>query len=847
MAKRHSKLGTAANHSGKSIKRDLKKTARCIQPVLEALEIRQLLSTGSVTGTVFNDINGNGAQNSGEAGIAGITVYLDSANTGSFKSGDPETTTNASGVFTFSGVPTGANIVRQILPGGEKQDSPTSGRGDHVTISANKTVSGANFGDQGSAGTTTSSGGASVSGTVFNDANANGKQDSGEAGIAGVTIYNDANNDGVLDNGETSTITNSSGAYTLSGLPTGAALIRQILPSGDKQTAPSNGFGNHITLAKGQSVTNSNFGDQTTAAPTSTAAPPVVSGSWTTYSASRSSDGSAPQAVLQLLAPVKMVGIAIVVQGNSSSLGSGSPITTNYQWNFGDPSGQYNTLPGYNASHVYNNPGTYTITLTVTNQLHKVSVVSAQVTIAGDSRKLIYVDSVHGSDSNNGSSPSQAIKTTAHADSLLRSNTEVLFDRGEEFNMTTTFLTPYTNVVVGAYGSGANPIMNWNTSAVGVMFSNSTGSSIGVTFENLTMDTLNHSTPNSSSLPQAIVTRGTNIDINNVQFLDVDYAINANSAPTGLMITNCSSPLSNGLYAYFLWDQAIDSVVLGNTVVNSIHEHIIRSSGASGILIADNNFTNNDGKGCIEIHEGSYAWIEGNSVTNGDIRVGPLGLWGEPVTEITQYAVIQGNTVKNVSINVEPGSDDISIRNNIIYRNTGMMIDISSTDSIGHTSGDIQILNNTAISTGTNGNFVKVENHTYGIILANNLMVAPNLVTGVNGSAPVYDYENNLTSFTYIGGNVWPMPTQIYNLAAGGVNFSGTTFATAGYYTPAAWNAASVVRNDIFSDVPVSSSGAPSSNSIAANADTYIDGVFYDFDDKPIAASGAISAGAIQV
>ena len=155
-----------------------------------------------------------------------------------------------------------------------------------------------------------------------------------------------------------------------------------------------------------------------------------------------------------MLAPVKMVGIAIVVQGKSSVLGSGSPITTNYQWNFGDPGSQYNTLPGYNASHVYANPGTYTITLTITNDLHKVSTVSAQVTIAADSRAQIYVDSVNGNDDNNGSSPSSAIKTAARADSIAASNTEVLFDRGEEFNMTTTFLTPFSNVVVGAYGSG---------------------------------------------------------------------------------------------------------------------------------------------------------------------------------------------------------------------------------------------------------------------------------------------------------------------------------------------------------------------------------------------------------
>jgi hypothetical protein len=820
-------------------------------------------STGGVyiSGTVFNDANGNGQQDSGEAGIAGVTVFADANNNGVLDPGEISAVTNSSGVYTLLGVPDGAFIIRQILPSGFKQTYPSNGYGNHITITGTQGVGNENFGDEASAVATPpatgSSTGGSITGTVFNDANGNGTLDSGEAGIGGVTVYDDANNNGVLDAGEISTTTNSAGVYTFSGLSAGAYLIRQIVPSGDKQTFPANGFGNHITLAANQSLTNENFGDESTAAPTSTTTPPtttsgstpppVVAGSWSTYTAAKSSDSTAPQAVLKLLAPVPTVGIDIVVQGNNSVLGHGSPITANYQWNFGDSSGQYNTLEGYNASHVYNNPGTYTITLTITNDLHKVSTVSAQITISADYRTVLYVDSVHGSDSNNGSSPSEALKTAARADQLLRSNTEVLFDRGEEFNMTSTFLTPFSNVLIGAYGSGANPIMNWDLESSNVIFSNSAGSSIGVTFEDLTIDTENHADPGASWLPQAIVPRGTNIDINNIQFLDADYDINANSAPVGLMITNCSSPLSNGLYAYFLWDQAIDSVVLGNTVVNSIHEHIIRTSAASEILIADNTFTNNDGKGCIEVHEGSYAWVQGNTVYNGDIRVGPLGLWDEPLTDITQYAVIQGNIVNNVSINVDPGSDDISIRNNVINRNTGMMINVASTDSMGHTSGDIQIINNTGISNGTNGNFVKVVTHTYGIILANNLMVDPNYQTGVNGSAPVYDYENNLTSFTYIGGNIWPVPTKIFPLADGGINFSGTTFDTAGYYTPAAWNALSVVTNDIFSNVAVSSNYAPSSSSVAANADSTIAGDFYDLDGNTIPASGSISAGAVQV
>ena len=46
-------------------------------------------------------------------------------------------------------------------------------------------------------------------------------------------------------------------------------------------------------------------------------------------------------------------------------LGSGTAVTANYKWDFGDTtSGSVNdVLPGFNAAHVYSTPGTYTLTL----------------------------------------------------------------------------------------------------------------------------------------------------------------------------------------------------------------------------------------------------------------------------------------------------------------------------------------------------------------------------------------------------------------------------------------------------------------------------------------------------
>ena len=218
----------------------------------------------SITGTVFDDANGNGVQDSGELGIAGVSVYIDPNNAGVFKVGDLETTTNASGVYSFSGLAGGTYIVRQILPSGDKQIFPANGFGNHVTVTTGEAAANANFGDEGSTITPPPPGG-SISGTVFNDANSNGKQDSGELGIAGVSVYIDAANAGVFKIGDLETTTNSSGSYSFIGLAAGSYIVRQILPGGDKQDYPTLGYGNHVTLAAGQAVTNANFGDQSSA------------------------------------------------------------------------------------------------------------------------------------------------------------------------------------------------------------------------------------------------------------------------------------------------------------------------------------------------------------------------------------------------------------------------------------------------------------------------------------------------------------------------------------------------------------------------------------------------------
>ena len=62
---------------------------------------------------------------------------------------------------------------------------------------------------------------------------------------------------------------------------------------------------------------------------------------------------------------------SVVGSGGTSTvtadLKAGTPNTGTYAWDFGDAGAKYNALRGFNAAHLYEQPGTYTIKLTLTN------------------------------------------------------------------------------------------------------------------------------------------------------------------------------------------------------------------------------------------------------------------------------------------------------------------------------------------------------------------------------------------------------------------------------------------------------------------------------------------------
>jgi hypothetical protein len=220
------------------------------------------VTTGaSISGTVFNDVNGDGIDDNGETGLSGWTIYDDANNNGKLDPGELSTKTNASGLYTFTGLTAGNYKIRAIIPTGWKQTTPAKGYGWTVTLSTDQVLTGKSFGAQ-TTGSTTTAKGASASGIVFNDANGDKEQDDGETGLSGWTVYIDLNNTGALTSADPTTTTNTSGDYDFTDLTAGSYIIRVNRPSGWTQTTPTNNYGQHTTLSSNENATGLSFGEQ---------------------------------------------------------------------------------------------------------------------------------------------------------------------------------------------------------------------------------------------------------------------------------------------------------------------------------------------------------------------------------------------------------------------------------------------------------------------------------------------------------------------------------------------------------------------------------------------------------
>ncbi len=177
---------------------------------------------GKIGDTVWRDWDGDGVQDTGEEGIAGVTVKLYASDGTTLLA---TTTTDADGHYYFPGLTAGTYVV-EVNNGaalaGTTQTGDPDGTFDNrhtVVLTTDQQYLSADFGYE-------PAGAGVIGDKVFEDIGNDGSFDGADVGIPNVTVwlYEDSNDNGVIDAGDAlvaTTQSNATGDYSFTGLATG--------------------------------------------------------------------------------------------------------------------------------------------------------------------------------------------------------------------------------------------------------------------------------------------------------------------------------------------------------------------------------------------------------------------------------------------------------------------------------------------------------------------------------------------------------------------------------------------------------------------------------------------------
>lgn len=216
-----------------------------------------------ISGVFFDDVNGNGIQEDGDAPVEGVTVELIDANGKVIES----VTTDANGEYTFTNVFPGDYAIRFVNDAADKRftspgpegvegvvnDADAEGVVSGITVIAGQDVSGIDGGHTALPG--------SISGTIWNDVNKDGEiAGENEGRFGGVKVE-------LLKDGEVvaETETAADGTYTFAEVAPGDYTIRVTQPDGYEQTADPQGIDSPelevpVKVEAEQRVTEQDFG-----------------------------------------------------------------------------------------------------------------------------------------------------------------------------------------------------------------------------------------------------------------------------------------------------------------------------------------------------------------------------------------------------------------------------------------------------------------------------------------------------------------------------------------------------------------------------------------------------------
>lgn len=188
----------------------------------------------SLSGYVYHDQNNNGRRDAGELAIPGVSITL------ADEAGQTiaTTTTNAQGLYEFSGLRAGSYVVREAQPEGWIDGLDAAGTIGGIVIGAATNPGDAisaitlKWGDNGLEYNFGELRPVSISGYVYHDRDNDGRREAGEEGLAGVAIQVMPVDGGSLQ-APVTVHTNADGFYLVTGLAPGAYRVVEVSQPSD--------------------------------------------------------------------------------------------------------------------------------------------------------------------------------------------------------------------------------------------------------------------------------------------------------------------------------------------------------------------------------------------------------------------------------------------------------------------------------------------------------------------------------------------------------------------------------------------------------------------------------------
>jgi PKD domain len=310
--------------------------------------------------------------------------------------------------------------------------------------------------------------------------------------------------------------------------------------------------------------------------------------------------GSAPASSYNVSAGIPFA-VNATVNVNGSQQSDTTAISNDYEWDFGDvtagsagvPASEFNHLPGFNAAHIYNTPGTYQVKLQVNSSDGTESTAAATV-IVGNAPYTItyYVDNNPSLDnvSNTGLDPAHPLSSYATAFSKLgtSSNVRVRFRQGETFPVTVSGNQINSNdVLFDSYWSSDSA--NYATSHARPVIQAASGFGAhnllptwfydGFVCRDLAFDTA----PGITLYAQGILLRGNHAAVIGCEFLHIGDCIKGGDGETqgwgsGILIQDNVTPTVGGQIVCggaSVWADGWDWSLLGNYFAGSTAENTI--------------------------------------------------------------------------------------------------------------------------------------------------------------------------------------------------------------------------------------------------------------------------------